>query len=459
MVDYYYEEGFGVMFYNYNPTDKENRPTMVWLAVLFCAIVWTAFEAPISFVMNYKVEEYNLWWDSIFCSIFIIDILLRLTNKLRLPSNTKMTVFDTTQVEVPYHKSWWLPVDIFTSLPFDIIVSLLGLSFAPKVLSALRLLRVIRIIKLRSLLGIIDFLPKPIKISLAVTGVILAIHWIACGWMLINPRIDLDPLSYYNVSLYWAVTTLTTVGYGDITPQTNLGRLYTMGVMLIGVASYGIIIGNFSRMIMLADKYKEERKEKINNLHQFMRYYNIPASLQRQVFSYYNHLLTKNISDQDQRVVGDLPQALQNDLQTFMKIKLIRQVHIFKTATTPCLKMIATRLNQSFYSPNEYIIKKGDIGEEMFIIGHGEVEVCIGERIIAELKAGQFFGEIALLEDTIRGADIKAKAYCDLYTFTKKDFLEVIEKYPELGEKFKQIYRKRKTDNQDSNSNSNSNAA
>ena len=442
--------GLTYMFYNYNPTDKENRPTMIWLMVLFTAIVWTAFEAPISFVLDYKVEEHDLWWDSLFCSIFLIDIYLRLSKKLKLPSNNKMTVFEGEEEEVPYHKSWWLPVDIFTSLPFDVIVSLLGLSFAPKILSAMRVLRVIRIVKLRSILGIIDFLPRPIKIALAVTGVMLAIHWIACGWMLINPRIDLDPISYYNVSLYWAVTTLTTVGYGDITPQTNLGRLYTMGVMLIGVASYGVIIGNFSRMILLADKYKEERKEKINNLHQFMKYYNIPASLQRQVFSYYNHLLTKNISDQDQRVVSDLPQALQNELQTFMKIKLIRQVHIFKDASTPCLKMIAKRLEQSFYSPNEYIIKKGDVGEEMYIIGHGEVEVSMGEKIMAELKAGQFFGEIALLEDTIRVADIKAKAYCDLYTFKKEDFLEVIQKYPELGEKFKEIYKKRKSDNQDS---------
>ena len=37
------------MFYNYNPADKENRATMIWQAVLFSAIAWTAFEAPISF--------------------------------------------------------------------------------------------------------------------------------------------------------------------------------------------------------------------------------------------------------------------------------------------------------------------------------------------------------------------------------------------------------------------------
>jgi len=131
-----------------------------------------------------------------------------------------------------------------------------------------------------------------------------------------------------------------------------------------------------------------------------------------------------------------------------MKIKLIREVHIFHDCSTPCLKMIAQKLEQTYHSPNEYIIKKGDRGDEMFILGHGEVEVTMGEKVVTTLKAGQFFGEIALLEDTIRTADVKARAYCDLYTFKKSDFLEVISKYPDLGDKFKAIYSKRKTDNE-----------
>ncbi len=435
------------MIYHYNPADKENYPSMAWLGVLSICVFWSSFEAPLTFALGFKIEEHNLWWDALFSVLFCTDIILKLTKKLKLPENKDL---EDMYMDKPnkYFNTPWFYVDIICSLPFDIItyglIHALGPVAVP--LNALRLLKLVRITKLRPYLLIADFLPKATKVLLVMGGVVLALHLISCGWMLIHPRSAVDDLTFYTISLYWSITTLTTVGYGDITPTTNLARLYTMGVMLIGVGVYGVIIGNFSRMMMLADKYTEERKEKMNNLHQFMRYYNIPASLQRQVFSFYNHILKKNLSEEDSQIIKDLPQALQNELNIFMKIKLIRNVHIFHEASTPCLKMIAEKLEQTFHSPGEYIIKKGDVGDEMFIIGHGEVNVSIGDKVLAELKAGQFFGEIALLEDTIRTTDVRTKSYCDLYTFKKEDFLEVIQKYPTLGDKFRTVLKRREQD-------------
>lgn len=428
--------------------DKENFKSMLWMVFLSVFVIWTLFESPLSFSLGSEISEHNLWWEGLFCLFFSIDIYLRWNNKLCLPENTVhdgLGVFEPHN-QTTYQKTSWFYIDLITTIPFDMIAYFSADYLPASVIMGIRLLRISRLVKLRSLWTVLEFFPKPVKLGFFVFTIMMAIHWIACGWMIINPRSAVDDFSFYIVSLYWSVTTLTTVGYGDITPVNNIARIYTMGVMLIGVGVYGVIIGNISRLMLLADKYTQERKEKLANLHQYMKHYNIPHSLQRQVFSFYNHLLTKNITHEDSKIINDLPQALQNELNIYTKIKLIKNVHIFKDCSTPCLKLIAEKLEQTFHSPNEYIIRKGDTGEEMFIIGHGEVVVTSGEKVLSELKSGQFFGEIALIENTIRNADVQTKAYCDLYTFNKEDFLEVISKYPHLGEKFNDIYKKRSTD-------------
>jgi len=198
---------------------------------------------------------------------------------------------------------------------------------------------------------------------------------------------------------------------------------------------------------MLADRYKEEKKEKMNSLHMFLKHYDIPDHLKTEVFSFYNHLLKQKTSDQDDQIMNDLPTGLQNEVQIFMLIKLIRDIHVFQNASVECLKLVATKMNHTFYSPGDLVVKTGDTGSEMFIIAHGEVEVLIAGNVVAALKPGQFFGEIALLEETTRSADVRSKAYCDMYTFDKDDFLDVCKQFPDLKEKFEVILERRKSDN------------
>ena len=64
---------------------------------------------------------------------------------------------------------------------------------------------------------------------------------------------DADFRSQYWTSLYWAFTTLTTVGFGDITPATNGEKMYTMVVMVLGAVIYATIFGNVALVIQSLD--------------------------------------------------------------------------------------------------------------------------------------------------------------------------------------------------------------
>lgn len=410
---------------------------IVWNCVVFAAVFITALEAPYSFTFGTRIQTWQLWSDFFISLVFICDVCYQIRQKSK-----GRVQFNTRQEKL----SWWslLVVDILASIPFDIIsYSLGGIPF----INLLRLFRLVRIIRLIELMGQLTVVPKGLRVSIYITFFVMVVHWVSCGWVLINPTTTEDQTTYFIKAVYWTVTTLTTIGYGDITPTTNIGRLYTMVIMILGVGVYGIVIGNVTRMMAAGDRHKELARERMSDLATFMKYYNIPERLQQNVSSYYQHLITKRLTDNDNKIINELPQALQQELQIYMNIKLIRNIPIFKDCSQQCLKDVAGSLEQKYYGPGQTIINIGEVGQEMFIIGHGIVEVILKDgNTVATLHENQFFGEGALVRETKRNANVRAQSYCDLYRLEKAQFDDIIARHPELLESIERVANKRSSD-------------
>lgn len=423
---------------------KATIKQMLWQALIFAGIVWTAGETPLTFALELELDAWHLIADGILSVIFIADVILHLKNSPLIRVSSGYSA-DEHNAGKKYRKSYWFPLDIMASIPFDIIVAILGLGTGFTVLRLLRLFRLIRIIKLFELFGSFELLPRHVRAAYIFFWVSLFVHWIACGWLVLTPaHAGVDRWTEYNIALYWAITTLTTIGYGDITPVSNLGRIYTMIIMITGVGLYGVVIGNFSKMLLEADRHKQAAKEKLSDLNLLMRHYEVPKNLQREVHAFYSHLLNKRISENDHKLISVLPRSLQDDLRVYMSVSLIGLLPLFSRATKDCLRFLATKLEPAVFSPGESIIKAGEEGHEMYIIGHGIVEVTTDEQtVVATLKDGEFFGEIALLQKVTRTANVRAKTYCDLYKLEKEDFLAVIDRFPALASQFKEAVEMR----------------
>jgi CRP-like cAMP-binding protein len=128
-------------------------------------------------------------------------------------------------------------------------------------------------------------------------------------------------------------------------------------------------------------------------------------------------------------------------------MKLIRNLPVFKFCSQACLKEVASALEQQFYGPGDTIIRIGELGDEMYVIGHGVVDVILEDgSVVAQLHEGQFFGEAALLKETTRNANVRASTYTDLYRLSKEDFIRIIELHPELLENMENVTTRRKND-------------
>ncbi|MDC7242197.1 MAG: cyclic nucleotide-binding domain-containing protein, partial [Spirochaetales bacterium] len=255
----------------------------------------------------------------------------------------------------------------------------------------------------------------------------------------------------YLRSFYWTVTTLTTIGYGDISPSTRIETIFVIIVELIGAGMYGFIIGNIANIIANIDVAKSQYQEKMEKVSTFMRYKNIPADLKHKISDYYDYLWESRRGYDESSILEDLPKPLKTSISLFLNREIIQKVPIFQGTSEEFIKEVILNLEPVVFTPGDYVVIKGEIGYEMYFISRGSVDVVSEDESIvyATLGAGSFFGEIALLLSAPRNATIKARDYCDCYSLKKETFDQILERFPEFAKRISDMAEKRRAETEE----------
>lgn len=193
-----------------------------------------------------------------------------------------------------------------------------------------------------------------------------------------------DKYSSIPASLWWGIITLTTVGYGDITPVTPWGKVAGGLTTVIGLCLFAIPVG------IIASAF-------------------IDAARRRDFVDTWN---------------------------------LVAKVPLFRALDAARIAAIAGVLRPRRAARGERLITKGEAADAMYFIVSGEVEVDTGDADATgrrathgprrKLRAGQFFGEVALLADRPRTASVTALTPCRLLVLHRDDFEEFMDTHPEL---------------------------
>ncbi len=323
-----------------------------------------------------------------------------------------------------------LLLDVLAALPLTLLL-------CPTVLEVLWLLKYYRVAQsmrrwrrrqLRSL--------NAVRLGFFIYGLALTTHWITCGWVALRGlNIDLSPEARYVDALYWCVTTLTTVGYGDVVPTTTPEKLYAIGVMMLGVGVYAYLIGNIASTIANLDPARAAFTRHAERVEAFMHYRKLPPALRRRIHDYYTYLWTQRRGFDETKVVATLPPSLRTDIALFLKRDLLDQVPLFQGASEAFIRQVALHMEPVVFMPSDTIIQAGARGQEMFFISKGQVEVRApdGQTVYNTLGDGDFFGEIALFFDARRTATVTALTYCDCYCLDKRMFDDVLAHFPDIA--------------------------
>jgi voltage-gated potassium channel len=186
---------------------------------------------------------------------------------------------------------------------------------------------------------------------------------------------DAQPETFASIphAMWWAIVTLTTVGFGDVTPVTPAGRVIGGVVMILGFAMFAVPAG------ILASGFSAEVRKR----------------------------------------------------DFVVTWEAVARVPLFATLDASRIAQIAGMLKRQVVPAQHVIVRRGGPGDAMVFILSGEVEVDVDPRPL-RLGPGQYFGEIALLRDSVRTATVTSLVECQLLVLEVADFRRLLASNPDL---------------------------
>jgi CRP-like cAMP-binding protein len=287
--------------------------------------------------------------------------------------------------------------------------------------------------------------------------VVISAHWLSCiffwiaassedpsnAWTSINLVNNAALGDQYIASLYWSISSMTTVGYGDIVAISSEERLFSIATMLLASTFFAFFVGNMAHIISNVDATSAMYKSKMEFVSEFLAYQQLPEDLQSRIKSFYAHCW-KRLSSfpySEHHILGELSASLRREVVLYLNREMVEKVPFFHGQSDSFIANLILSMKIEICAPHDTIMQEGDIGHCMYFLRRGIVEVISGDgrTIFTTLSDGAFFGEVSLLVSGRRTASIRAVTHCDLLRLEQEDLNKALLDYPEAMHRITQL--------------------
>lgn len=385
---------------------------------------------------------------------FWLDILLNFFTTFR-QGGEKIT--DARQIARHYLHGCFA-IDLLAVLPLDALfldqdLTLAGLPLV-LVLRQIRLLRMVRLFVIfnrwkHQAWGRADYL----RLAHFFVLFLLMMHWIACIWYLIPSLTgqgetswlskvpNADPVTLYIRALYWVVTTVVTVGYGDVVPVNNFEYVFAIAVMLVGAFMYAFIIGNIANLLRNLDAERSRYYRRVEAIGAYLDERPIPLRLKSQVRDYYDYLWVHHRGAQETTYFAELPPLFRLELLLFLTQDLLAKVPLFQLCPPQLRNALLLALHSYIYAPGIPIAETGVVGHELFFLSRGKAAILSEDRseYFGTLEEGDYFGHLSLILGERRTAGVQALTYCEVLILSQEAFHTLRREYPEFDGILQQV--------------------
>uniref|UniRef100_A0A7N5KG89 Voltage-gated inwardly rectifying potassium channel KCNH2 n=1 Tax=Ailuropoda melanoleuca TaxID=9646 RepID=A0A7N5KG89_AILME len=392
----------------------------VWDWLILLLVIYTAVFTPYSAAFLLKETEEGpaapdcgyacqplAVVDFIVDIMFIVDILINF--RTTYVNANEEVVSHPGRIAVHYFKGWFL-IDMVAAIPFDLLIFGSG---SEELIGLLKTARLLRLVRVARKLDRYSEYGAAVLFLLMCTFALIA-HWLAC------------------------ICSLTSVGFGNVSPNTNSEKIFSICVMLIGSLMYASIFGNVSAIIQRLYSGTARYHTQMLRVREFIRFHQIPNPLRQRLEEYFQHAWSYTNGIDMNAVLKGFPECLQADICLHLNRSLLQHCKPFRGATKGCLRALAMKFKTTHAPPGDTLVHAGDLLTALYFISRGSIEILRGDVVVAILGKNDIFGEPLNLyaRPGKSNGDVRALTYCDLHKIQRDDLLEVLDMYPEFSDHF-----------------------
>nr|QBP05213.1 potassium voltage-gated channel 11a [Petromyzon marinus] len=413
----------------------------VWDWLILLLVIYTAIFTPYTaaFLLSDQQVENERQKCGYSCNpLNIVDLMVDIMFMVDIFINFRTTYINKNEevvshpgkIAIHYFKGWFL-IDMVAAIPFDLLIFGSGSGsgeYGAAVLVLLMCTFALIAHWLACIWYAIGNMERPVD-SLAKDR----IGWLdQLGGQIGKPYNDTDTSSgpsikdKYVTALYFTFSSLTSVGFGNVSPNTNYEKIFSICVMLIGSLMYASIFGNVSAIIQRLYSGTARYHTQMLRVKEFIRFHQIPNPLRQRLEEYFQHAWSYTNGIDMNMVLKGFPECLQADICLHLNRTLLESCKAFNGASKGCLRALAMKFKTTHAPPGDTLVHSGDFN-------------CLMSMLwLSKLCKNDIFGEPVnqYSRPGKSSADVRALTYCDLHKIVREDMLEVLDMYPEFSEHF-----------------------
>ncbi|URE31927.1 Potassium channel [Musa troglodytarum] len=432
----------------------DNRWYQLWTKFILLWAVYSSFFTPMEFAFFRGLPKKLFLLDIAGQFAFFIDIFVQFRVAYR-DSQTYRIVQSPTDIAFRYVKSRFV-FDLLGCFPWDYIHKVSGNKEIIRYLLWIRLTRACRVT---------DFfqkMEKDIRINYLFTRIVKLLvvelyctHTAACifyflattlpksmeGYTWIG-SLQLGDFSYSNfreidlwrryvTSLYFAIVTMATVGYGDVHAVNPREMVFIMIYVSFDMILGAYLLGNMTALIVKGSK-TERYRDKMKDLIKYMNKNRLGKDMRDQIKRHVR-LQYENIYN-EALVLQDIPASIRAKIFQALYKPYIVKLPLFKGCSAEFKNQIVIRLQEESFLPGEVILEQGNTVDQLYFVLHGILDgiklVENGlEEAILQLESDSSFGELAILCNIPQPYTVRVREFCTVLRIDKQLFTNILEIY------------------------------